>query len=1187
MKTGAKIFTLISWNIENFKKNLFSLKSFTDLYKPDLVFISEPQIFQSDLQHCMTYFCGDYSSSLNSEDFHSPDLALYKTKAKGGTLVMWRNFLSPFITILPVDTPAFLPVLLAIPHLLPSIHIALYLPTAGKEAQYVHELSELKVCVEALQQRFPNSPVFVRGDANSSKTNNSRNLLFTAFCHEYNLIRVPIGHNTYHHFMGQGKSDSELDVLLYSRISGVEEHLLAIHCKHDHPLVDSHHDLLVSTCSLPAYQQPEIDMSKNITAPKIDNNRQKVTWLENGILKYKELIEPLLPDIQSRWNDPLTPSSFSVLIQTTNYLMNEVAATTNKVTALTSTSKSQSEGVPHIVRKYQNMLAKANSKVKQTDRGTTGYQDACLQLKTIRKVYRRLIRLTRMHRSILRDSQLSNYCSDSSQFHSSARRNKNNNVVSINELKVNDKVYKDKNVCDGFYDSISTLKTLDPSSLSQSPYFTSAQEQYRNILKVCNSGSSVPQISLQKTRDILFALRPGVTDLYSITAYHYIYGGDSAISHLHSLLKSIIAELNNLVVEEVNTVWACILFKGHGKDTSLDRSYRTISTCPLISKVLDTYIAELYSPVWNAETAATQFQKQSSSHDLAALLLTETISYSMSSLSKPVFVLYLDAKSAFDLVLQEILIQKLFHSGIKDKGLILINSRLSNRKTVCEWNKQLMGPINDQCGVEQGGVNSTDFYNVYNNDQLLQAQESKLGVPIGPVTISSIGQADDVALVSNDIYALQGLFDLSLSYCKKHHITLCAEKTKLQVFSSKASDLEASFSMLISPVNMYGDRISFVNQTQHVGTLRSTDGNLPHILDRFSAYRKSMFALLPLGMARSHRANPAASLRAHQTYCLPVLLSGLPTLILSCSEIKLIDHKLKITSQQLQKLQDKTPAAVVYFLGGHLPGAALLHHRQLTVFGMVTRLKDSLLHQIAVWILTTSKFSTSSWFFKIRELILMYGLPSPFSLLFHPPTKSVFKRMIKSKILDFWETKLRKETTKLPSLRYFRPDYMSLTSPHPLWKTCGSNPYEIHKAVIQARMLSGRYQTEDLSKHWTDNTAGLCLLPTCSGLEPGSIEHLLVSCQALQSVRTKMITLAYKAASRSDYIYPIVTWVLSHPDRVVLVQFLLDCSTIPLVISSCQTNGPDIMSELFYITRNWCYTLHRKRMELLNLPQYR
>ena len=457
MKTGAKTLTLISWNIENFKKNLFSLKTFTDLHKPDLVFISEPQIFQSELQHCMNYFSGEYSSSLNSEDFHNPELALFKTKAKGGTLVMWRNCLSPFITVIPVDTPAFLPVLLEVPNFLPSIHIALYLPTAGREAQYLQELSELKVCVEALQHRFPNSPLFIRGDANSSRTNNSRNLLLTTFCKEYNLNRVPVGHNTYHHFMGQGKSDSELDVLLYSNIIGVEESLLTLHCKHDHFLLDSHHDLLVSTCSLPAHQPPEKDKSRNITAPKIRNNRQKVTWLENGIPKYKELIEPFLPEIQRRWLDPSSPSSFSVLIQATNYLMNEIAANTNKVRALSAIPKTESEKVPKLIRKYHNKLAKANSKLKRIDRSTKEYQEASLQLKDVRRELRREIRLTRMNKNIIRDSCLSNFCKDSSQFHSSARHTKKT-AVNISELKVNDKVYKDENVCDGFYDSISTLK---------------------------------------------------------------------------------------------------------------------------------------------------------------------------------------------------------------------------------------------------------------------------------------------------------------------------------------------------------------------------------------------------------------------------------------------------------------------------------------------------------------------------------------------------------------------------------------------------------------------------------------------------------------------------------------------------------------------------------------------------------
>ena len=99
----------------------------------------------------------------------------------------------------------------------------------------------------------------------------------------------------------------------------------------------------------------------------------------------------------------------------------------------------------------------------------------------------------------------------------------------------------------------------------------------------------------------------------------------------------------------------------------------------------------------------------------------------------------------------------------------------------------MMGPILDSLVLEQGGKNSSDFYKVYNNIQLVTAQESKLGVELGgsdPLVVSSIGQADAVALVSNDIFALQHLLELSLDYCKKHHVTLRSDKTKLQVYSN-------------------------------------------------------------------------------------------------------------------------------------------------------------------------------------------------------------------------------------------------------------------------------------------------------------------------------------------------------------------------------------------------------------------
>ena len=373
----------------------------------------------------------------------------------------------------------------------------------------------------------------------------------------------------------------------------------------------------------------------------------------------------------------------------------------------------------------------------------------------------------------------------------------------------------------------------------------------------------------------------------------------------------------------------------------------------------------LYSSKWTKFTAQTQFQQQSSSHELAALTLSETITHSLYTLSRPAYVIYLDAQSAFDLALKEFIVNNLYHYGVQDQGLLAIDQRLKNRMTICQWNKTMMGPIQDECGVEQGGKNSSDFYKVYNDEQLNIAQGSGFGVPLGPVVVSAIGQADDVALIANDLHSLQGLLDLSITYCSKYHVTLSSEKTKLQVYSSKSSELEAFLGKETSLLNIHGSSIGFVDETEHVGVTRSIHGNLPHLLNRLAAHRKSMFSILPIGLGKNHRGNPAVSIIAHSIYCLPVLFSGLPALTLKTSEIDILDQYTKTPLERLQKLCVRTPLCVVMFLAGHFPGKAILHFKLLTIFGMVCRLQNSFINKIANYQLTTAKPSSGSWYLQI------------------------------------------------------------------------------------------------------------------------------------------------------------------------------------------------------------------------------
>ena len=269
----------------------------------------------------------------------------------------------------------------------------------------------------------------------------------------------------------------------------------------------------------------------------------------------------------------------------------------------------------------------------------------------------------------------------------------------IQSLQVGEKTYAEDNVADGFFDSISELKTIKDITATS---FNRFAEDHRHIIKICKSGVKIPEISLPGAWELLRKIRPGVSDFSSVTAAHFLYGGDVTVRLFQFLINTVIKNIEFAAIEELNKDHAIVLHKGHNKSRSLASSYRTISSYPFLAKATEIYLGDLSREDWNSCQAPTQFQGTGMSHKLASLLLTSSIQNSLDS-SKPLFVLLLDAKSAFDLVLREILVRRLYLDTTKDQRICYWDLRLANRITYCLWDGQTMGPIYDQLGLEQGG----------------------------------------------------------------------------------------------------------------------------------------------------------------------------------------------------------------------------------------------------------------------------------------------------------------------------------------------------------------------------------------------------------------------------------------------------------------------------------------------------
>ena len=155
---------------------------------------------------------------------------------------------------------------------------------------------------------------------------------------------------------------------------------------------------------------------------------------------------------------------------------------------------------------------------------------------------------------------------------------------------------------------------------------------------------------------------------------------------------------------------------------------------------------------------------------------------------------------------------------------------------------------------------------------------------------------------------------------------------------------------------------------------------------------------------------------------------------------------------------------------------------------------------------------------------------------------------------------------------------MSLKQCHPLWTSCSSNPFEVNKAVCQARLLSGRYRSDWSCRYWSrSNKNGFCVL--CPDLStPGTIEHMLVSCPALGDKRELLLSYWKQQAHNCPLLQDLLNNMVGAPDDV-FVQFLLDPSASPAVIAGVQDGFLDL-NHIFQLTRTFCYGLHRRRLQL-------
>ena len=135
--------------------------------------------------------------------------------------------------------------------------------------------------------------------------------------------------------------------------------------------------------------------------------------------------------------------------------------------------------------------------------------------------------------------------------------------------------------------------------------------------------------------------------------------------------------------------------------------------------------------------------------------------------------------------------------------------------------------------------------------------------------------------------------------------------------------------------------------------------------------------------------------------------------------------------------------------------------------------------------------------------------------------------------------------------------------------------------MIVAKMISGRYRSEDMCKHWSSsNKLGNCLAPTCCSGVTGDLEHMLVACPALQEVRARLTKLWLDRSTQSTALHQLIKMVLASPP-LIQVQFILDPTVFDGIKMLIELYDFPIIEHMLYLTHTYAYYIHRETMIML------
>ena len=344
-------------------------------------------------------------------------------------------------------------------------------------------------------------------------------------------------------------------------------------------------------------------------------------------------------------------------------------------------------------------------------------------------------------------------------------------------------------------------------------------------------------VTIEEVKKAMQKLNCGkAADEYGITAEHVKFAGSENYTIYQDVFNQIFQEGKEAQSFKTGVITP-ILKKS--KDQMLMENYRGISITSVHGKAFE-YVLLGKTTIAKDGQSNMQFGfTEGLSPGMAALILSEV--YSNISAKDILFVTTLDSQKAFDVVNHQILMDKLYHLGVKLEFWDVITDLYQGLTSTVKWQGDISLSFSINQGVRQGGVLSTHLYKQYINELLNDLENHNIGISIGNTYAGCPTCADDIVLLSLNNSDMQEMLDIVYDYAGDHRFQIHPIKSNAIITTVGKRKID-NVAENQNEFKLGNNTLHFKSETSHLGLTRSSsDENRINIEERTASARRTLY----------------------------------------------------------------------------------------------------------------------------------------------------------------------------------------------------------------------------------------------------------------------------------------------------------------------------------------------------------